>query len=230
MAYFKEKVQEIFFSILPVTLIIVFLQLTVIKMPVEDFVNFLVGVLFVSLGLVFFLTGANFGLLPVGEMIGAALPKSKKAWFVILFGFFLGFLVTIAEPNLRVLATQIESVAPGSISKNALVYSISIGIGLFVALAMAKIIFNLPVGRIVVFFYGIIFLLALKTPSEFLPIAMDAGGVTTGPLNVPFIIALGVGVSSVMRGRSSSGDGFGLVGLSSLGPVMAVMILGVLYL
>ena len=158
MAYFKEKVQEIFFSILPVTLIIVFLQLTVIKMPVEDFVNFLVGVLFVSLGLVFFLTGANFGLLPVGEMIGAALPKSKKAWFVILFGFFLGFLVTIAEPNLRVLATQIESVAPGSISKNALVYSISIGIGLFVALAMAKIIFNLPVGRIVVFFYGIIFL------------------------------------------------------------------------
>lgn len=230
MAYFKEKVQEIFFSILPVTLIIAFLQITVIKMPSEDFINFLVGVLFVSLGLVFFLTGANFGLLPVGEMIGAALPKSKKAWFVILFGFFLGFLVTVAEPNLRVLATQIESVAPGSISKNALVYSISIGIGLFVALAMAKIIFNLPVGRIVVFFYGIIFLLALKTPSEFLPIAMDAGGVTTGPLNVPFIIALGVGVSSVMRGRSSSGDGFGLVGLSSLGPVMAVMILGVLYL
>lgn len=230
MAYFKEKVKEIFFSILPVTLIIVFLQYTVIKMPAEDFVNFLVGVLFVSLGLVFFLTGANFGLLPVGEMIGAALPKSKKAWFVILFGFLLGFLVTVAEPNLRVLATQIESVAPGSIDKNILVYSISIGIGLFVAMAMAKIIFNLPVGRIVVFFYGLIFLLALKTPMEFLPIAMDAGGVTTGPLNVPFIIALGVGVSSVMRGRSSSGDGFGLVGLSSLGPVMAVMILGVLYL
>lgn len=230
MAYFKEKAKEIFFSILPVTLILIFLQITIIKLPAEDFINFLAGVVFVSIGLVFFLTGANFGLLPVGEMIGAALPKTKKAWFVILFGFILGFIVTVAEPNVRVLATQIDNAAPGSISKNLLILSISVGIGFFVALSMAKIIFNIPVGRIVIFFYGIIFLLALKTPAEFLPIAMDAGGVTTGPLNVPFVIALGVGVSSVMRGRSSSGDGFGLVGLSSLGPVMAVMILGVLYL
>ncbi|MFO7289165.1 MAG: DUF1538 domain-containing protein, partial [Bacillota bacterium] len=166
---------------------------------------------------------------PVGEMIGSTLPKTKKLWMLVLFGFIFGFVVTVAEPDVRVLALQVDQVSNGAVPKNILIYSVALGVGLFVALAMLRIIFNISITLLLFISYALVFLLALFTPGEFAPISFDSGGVTTGPITVPFIVSLGVGVASVMRGKSSSGDGFGLVALASIGPILAVMLMGVLY-
>lgn len=225
----KDTVIEVIFSILPITIVITILQFTFIWLPGEIFVQFLIGTVMVGTGLILFLLGVNVGLLPVGEMIGSALSKTKKLWMIIFFGIVLGTVVTIAEPDVRVLSTQVDTVSGGSIPKNILIMSVALGVGIYVALAMVRIIFHFSIVYILAISYGIIFILAAFTPSVFVPIAFDSGGVTTGPLTVPFIMALGVGVAAVIRGDSSSSDGFGLVALASIGPILSVLILGVIY-
>lgn len=229
MANFKEAIKEVIYSVFPVTFVIFILQFTLIRLPLDDFINFIAGVLLVSIGLVLFFVGVNIGLLPVGEMIGASLPKTGKPALVIFFGFLLGFVVTVAEPDVRVLATQVEIVSGSAIGKNLLIYSVAFGVAIFVALAMAKIILDISINKILVVSYSLVLMLALVTPPDFLPVALDSGGVTTGPMTVPFILALGIGVSSVMRGRNASDDGFGLIALASVGPILAVMLLGVFF-
>jgi hypothetical protein len=229
MANFKEAFKEVIYSVFPVTFVIFFLQFTIIKLPFDDLVNFIAGVLMVSFGLILFFVGVNIGLLPVGEMIGASLPKTGKPALVIFFGFLLGFVVTVAEPDVRILATQVEVVSGSAISKNLLIYSVALGVAIFVALAMIKIILDISINKILVISYSLVLILAFITPQAFLPVALDSGGVTTGPMTVPFILALGIGVSSVMRGRNSSDDGFGLIALASVGPILAVMLLGVFF-
>jgi hypothetical protein len=162
-------------------------------------------------------------------MIGSTLPKSKKIWLIIAVGFILGFVVTVAEPDVRVLAQQIDDVSGGEISQMVLIYSVALGVGIFVALAMARIIFKIQLKWLLLGGYSVVFLLAAITPNTFIPISFDAGGVTTGPMTVPFILALGVGVASVLRSKSSSSDSFGLVALASIGPIISVQILGVIY-
>lgn len=225
----KETVREVIFSILPITLVITILQFTLTWLPMETFLQFLVGVLMVGIGLILFLLGVNVGLVPVGEMIGSTLSKTKKLTVIVLFGFLLGFVVTIAEPDVRVLSLQVDKVSSGQIPKSILILAVALGVGIFVALAMIRIIFAINIIYLLAIGYGIIFLLASFTPSSFMPISFDSGGVTTGPLTVPFILALGVGVASVLRGKSTSGDSFGLVALASVGPILAVLILGVVY-
>ena len=225
----RETVREVVFAVLPVTLVVVFLQLTVIRMPFADFFQFLIGVAFVMLGLIMFLVGVHIGLLPVGELIGATLPRTGKVWLVLFFGFLLGFVVTVAEPDVRVLATQVELVSEGQIGKNILIYAVALGVAIFVGLAMLRIIYNISLTYILVGGYSAVLLLAYYTPMAYVPISLDAGGVTTGPMTVPFILALGVGVSSVLRGKTSSSDGFGLIALASIGPILAVLLLGVIY-
>lgn len=229
MANFKEAIKEVIYSVFPVAFVIFILQFTLIRLPLDDFINFIAGVLLVSIGLVLFFVGVNIGLLPVGEMIGASLPKTGKPALVIFFGFLLGFVVTVAEPDVRVLATQVEIVSGSSIGKNLLIYSVAFGVAIFVALAMVKIILDISINKILVVSYSLVLMLALVTPPDFLPVALDSGGVTTGPMTVPFILALGIGVSSVMRGRNASDDGFGLIALASVGPILAVMLLGVFF-
>ena len=229
MTDLKEAVKEVIYSVFPVTLVVFILQFTLIRLPLTDFMNFVAGVFLVSVGLVLFLIGVNVGLLPVGEMIGSSLPRTGKTWVVILFGFLLGFVVTVAEPDVRVLATQIDVVSASNISKDLLIYSVATGVAIFVALAMVKIIFNISINKILIISYSLVLLVAMITPAEFLPISLDSGGVTTGPMTVPFILALGIGVSSVMKGRTSSDDGFGLIALASVGPILAVMLLGVFF-
>lgn len=229
MANFKEAIKEVIYSVFPVTFVIFILQFTLIRLPLDDFINFIAGVLLVSIGLVLFFVGVNIGLLPVGEMIGASLPKTGKPALVIFFGFLLGFVVTVAEPDVRVLATQVEIVSGSAIGKNILIYSVALGVAIFVALAMVKIILDISINKILVVSYSLVLMLALVTPPDFLPVALDSGGVTTGPMTVPFILALGIGVSSVMRGRNASDDGFGLIALASVGPILAVMLLGVFF-
>ncbi|UCZ54184.1 DUF1538 domain-containing protein [Bacillus shivajii] len=224
-----DQLKEVTFAILPMSSVIIILQFTIIGMPTDTFIRFLAGVVMVGLGLFLFLVGVHIGLLPIGEMIGSTLPKIKKPLLIIGVGFVLGMVVTIAEPDVRVLAFQVDQVSGGEISNTVLVYAVALGVGIFVAMAMARTLFGIPLKYILLVGYGLVFVLASFTPSSFIPISFDAGGVTTGPMTVPFILALGVGVSSVLRGKSSTSDGFGLVALASIGPILSVMILGVIY-
>ncbi|MCE7793634.1 DUF1538 domain-containing protein [Salipaludibacillus sp. CUR1] len=224
-----EQLKEVIMAILPMAVLIIILQFTVIGLPFDIFFRFIAGVIMVGLGLFLFLVGVHIGLLPIGDMIGSALPKTKKPWLIIVIGFILGAVVTIAEPDVRVLASQVDQVSDGAISNLVLVYAVAMGVGFFVAVAMARTIFNIPLKYILMVGYAAVFILASFTPEAFIPISFDAGGVTTGPMTVPFILALGVGVASVLRGKQSTSDGFGLVALASIGPIISVMILGVIY-
>ena len=229
MNYLKETALEVIYAVLPITIVVIILQYTLIFLPTELFVRYLLGTIMVTLGLIFFLMGVHIGLLPVGEFIGSALPKTGKISLVVFFGFLLGFVVTVAEPDVRVLAIQVDLVSGGEISKYLLIYTVALGVAIFVGLAMFRIIYDVPIKYLLMAGYALIFLVAAFTPSHFIPISFDAGGVTTGPMTVPFILALGVGVASVLRGKTASSDGFGLVALASIGPVLAVLLLGVVY-
>lgn len=229
MQNLKETANEVILAVMPIAGVIFLLQFSIIWLPWSSFLQFIIGLVLVTIGLILFLIGVHVGLLPIGELIGAALPKSGKLWMVLLFSFILGFAATVAEPDVRVLATQIDTVSEGGISKNLLIYSVALGLAFFVALAMLKIVFNIPIIYILTTGYVAVFLLAWFTPASFIPISFDSGGVTTGPMAVPFILALGVGVASVLRGKSASTDGFGLVALASIGPILAVLILGIFF-
>ena len=225
----NETVKEVLFAVLPITVVVIILQFTLIWLPLQAFVQFMVGVLLVTSGLILFLLGVQMGMLPVGENIGAALPRTGKVWLVVFFGLLLGFVVTVAEPDVRVLATQVDLVSGGAVSKNLLIITVALGVAIFVGLAMLRTFLGIPLQYLLVGGYLLVFALASFTPAHFVPISFDAGGVTTGPMTVPFILALGVGVASVLRGKKASSDGFGLVALASIGPVLAVLLLGVFY-
>ncbi|MCK0473074.1 DUF1538 domain-containing protein [Halalkalibacter sp. APA_J-10(15)] len=225
----KDQAKEVIFAILPITFVIIILQYTIIWLPADVFIQFLISVFMVSLGLFLFLLGVHIGLLPIGEMIGSTLPKTKKISLILFFGFLLGFVVTVAEPDVRVLSSQIDDVSGGDISQMVLIYSVAIGLGIFAALSLLRMVYNIPLKWLLLGGYAVVFVLAAFTPESFIPISFDAGGVTTGPMAVPFILALGVGVASVIRGKTSSSDSFGLVALASIGPIIAVLILGVIY-
>jgi hypothetical protein len=140
-----------------------------------------------------------------------------------------GFAVAIAEPNVRILAAQIDFVSAGAIPTNLLIYCIALGVAFSVGLAMLRLVLRIPITRLLAVGFGLIFLLALVAPAQYFPVSFDAGGLTTGPLVIPFILSLGVGVASVLRGGDAAAEGFGMVGLVYIGPVLAVLLLGVIY-
>ncbi len=225
----EDTIWEVIYAILPITILVLILQYTLIWLPFESVLQFLVGVIFVSAGLALFLIGVHIGLLPVGEMIGSALPGTGKVWMILLFSFILGFAVTVAEPDVHVLSGYVDQVSGGSIGKWTLIFPVAIGLGIFVALSMARIIFKISIKWLLIAGYIVVFSLALSPwiPEEFIPISFDAGGVTTGPMAVPFILAFGVGIASVLRSDDKAADGFGLVALASIGPLIAVLLLGI---
>lgn len=228
MEQIKDTAKEVIYAIIPIAVVIVLLQLLVVQLPWELFATFLMGLLMVSVGFFCFLLGVHTGLLPVGELIGNALPRSGKLWMVVFFGFLLGFVVTLAEPDVRVLTKMVDDVDPDFLSRTVMIYAIAAGVGLFVALAMWRIIVNVNIIWLLSIGYGIIFIAASIAPAEFISVSFDAGGVTTGPMTVPFILALGIGVASVLRAKTASSDGFGIVALASIGPILALLLLGVL--
>ncbi|MDD2586263.1 MAG: DUF1538 domain-containing protein [Syntrophomonadaceae bacterium] len=228
MQRIKSTVFEVITSILPITIFVIILQF-LLHMPGETLLQFLVGVIFVTAGLIIFLLGVNLGLLPVGEAIGAALPKMGKLWLLIFATVLLGFVITVADPDVRVLATQVDFVSNGAISKTLLVATVSLGIGIYVGLAVLRIVTGIPIKYLFLVSYGLIFVLAAFTPEQFVPISFDSGGVATGPLTVPFVLALGLGIASVLGSKNASDEGFGLLGMAVVGPILAVLILGVIY-
>ncbi len=227
-SYLKNKSLEVLKAMLPLVIVIIIMQFTLVKMPLAQFWQFLAGVVMAISGMILFLVGLEIGILPMGEAIGAELPKRRSFPLLIIVAFLLGFVATIAEPDVIVLTGQIASVTDGGIGATFLTAVIGIGIAFFVTMAMLRIVFGFRMAYLLVASYLIIIVLSFFTPPEFIPVAFDAGGVTTGPMTVPIILALGLGFSSSLAGRSAISDGFGLIGLASVGPIMAIMIMGII--
>ncbi|HOT02768.1 MAG TPA: DUF1538 domain-containing protein [Methanolinea sp.] len=224
---FKETCVEVLKAISPIVLVILLVEITFIGISLESLARFLVGTLMVALGFVFFLSGVKIGLLPMGEAIGSELPKSASLLLIIGIAFVFGFFATVAEPDVQVLSCMIDIASNGEIGRSMLLGIIGIGVGFFVAMAMIRIVLGVPIAYLLAAGYIAVIMLAIWIPPKYLAISFDAGGVTTGPLTVPFILALGLGVSSVLGGRSRLSDGFGLIGLASIGPILGVMVMGV---
>ena len=161
---------------------------------------------------------------PIGEKVGSIITKSKNVWIMVLISFIMGFVITISEPDLQVLAQQVPSVP-----NLTLILAVALGVGIFLVIAILRMLFSRPLSQLLVFFYVIIFALTLFVPKDFLAIAFDSGGVTTGPMTVPFIMAFGVGISAIRSDKHAEDDTFGLVALCSIGPILAVLILGMIY-
>ena len=221
---FKDKIGEALISILPVTAIILAVCFFIIPVSTDLILMFLIGALLLIAGMGLFSLGAESSMSLIGERIGASLSKSKNIWLIAFVAFLFGMITTVAEPDLQVLATQIQAV-PNIV----LVGTVGIGVGIFLAIAMLRIVFKVKLSVLLIVFYLVIFGLSFFVPENFLPLAFDSGGVTTGPMTVPFIIALGIGAASIRNDKDSESDSFGLVALCSIGPIIAVMILGLVY-
>ena len=222
------KIKEALVSALPITVIVYILSLT----PLFDFsqaelITFTVGAVMLVLGIGLFNLGADLAMTPMGTHVGAGLSKQRKLGLLLGVCFVLGMLITIAEPDLQVLANQVSAVMNGTV----LIYAVGFGVGAFLVVAVMKIVFKKSLSQMLMLFYMLLFALALLLVvggnDSLLPLSFDSGGVTTGPITVPFIMALGVGISSVLGDRRSKENSFGLVALCSVGPVLAVLVLGI---
>lgn len=220
----KEKIQEALSSVLPITIIVFVLSISFVPIPIGMTVMFLAGAAMLIVGMGFFSLGTDTALMPIGSGAGAALYKIPKIWLILLVGFGMGFMITVAEPDLQVLAEQVQS-----IPNVVLIVTVALGVAAFLVLAMFRIFFKWSFARVVIIFYLLAFVLAKFAPADFVPLAFDSGGVTTGPITVPFIMAIGVGLASARSGKEQQDDSFGLVSLCTLGPILAVLILGITY-
>ncbi len=219
-----EKMREAIASVLPITMIVAMLCLFFIPMESGLMLSFLVGSLMIIVGMGLFTLGSDVSMTQMGTLIGAKLTKSRKLWLILTLSFVLGFIITLAEPDLQVLAKN----AP-AIDTTVLILTVSVGVGLFLVICMLRILFSIQLKWLLVAFYAVIFILAFLADKGFLSVAFDSGGVTTGPITVPFIMALGVGVASIRSDKKAKDDSFGLVALCSIGPILAVLILGFIY-
>ena len=220
----KEKLKEALQAVLPIMGLVLVLCFSVAPISPSVLLCFLLGGVMVIAGMMFFTLGAELSMTPMGERVGTAMTKSRKVWLILLLGFVLGVLVTISEPDLQVLASQVPSVP-----NMTLILAVAFGVGLFLAVALLRMLLSIPLNWLLLGCYLITFALSFFVPKSFLAVAFDSGGVTTGPMTVPFIMALGVGVSAIRSDRHASDDSFGLVALCSVGPILAVMILGLIY-
>ena len=220
----REKLLEALQAVLPIAAIVLVLCFTIAPVSPSILLCFLLGAAMIVLGIMFVTLGAEMSMTPMGERVGAVITKSRKLPVILGIGFLLGFLITISEPDLQVLANQVPS-----IPNRTLILSVAAGVGLFLVFAFLRMLIGISLPKLLVLFYGIIFLLAAFVPKEFLAVAFDSGGVTTGPMTVPFIMALGVGVSAIRGDRHAADDSFGLVAMCSIGPILAVLTLGIVF-
>jgi hypothetical protein len=225
----QEIMSEVVQSIVPLVFVVGIILFILPGTAPELMIRFFAGAAMVAGGLFLFLVGVRVGLLPIGEAIGSELVSKGSLWFLLVASFLFGLVITIAEPDVRVLAYQVDLASGGSIGNNLLILAVAIGVGFFVALALLRILLGIPIAYLLTAGYLIIIVLSFLTPADFVAISFDAGGVTTGPMAVPFILALGVGATAVLGGKSKVSETFGLIGLASIGPVISVMLLGVFF-
>ena len=218
-----EKIKESLGSVLPVAAVVFLLMVTIVPVSGELFFMFFVGTVMLVCGIGLFTLGADTSMIIIGEEIGAKLVKLRKVWLILPICFIIGVLVTVAEPDLKVLADQTPIV-----DSTVMIWAVGLGVGIFLALAFLRIFLQIRISVLFIIFYLIVFAFAcspLISPG-FIPTAFDSGGVTTGPITVPFIMALGLGLSSIRGDKTSEEDSFGLVALCSVGPILTVLILG----
>ena len=220
----RKKLKEKLQAVLPIIGLVLLLSFTIAPISPSILLCFLIGGILLIAGIVFFTLGAELAMSPMGERVGTAMTQSKKLWVVVALSFLLGFIITISEPDLQVLAQQVPAVP-----NLTLILAVACGVGVFLVVALLRMLFSIALPPFLVCFYAVIFILAFFVPKEFLSVAFDSGGVTTGPMTVPFIMALGVGISATRSDRHAADDSFGLVALCSIGPILAVMMLGLIY-
>jgi len=219
-----EKLQEALKAVLPIIGIVLALSFTIAPIPPSILLLFIFGAVLLVIGMMFFTLGAELAMIPMGERMGTRMADSGKLFIVLLLCFILGFIITISEPDLQVLAEQVPS-----IPNMALILSVASGVGMFLLIAMLRMLFSMALAPLLIIFYIAIFILSIYVPENFLAVAFDSGGVTTGPMTVPFIMSLGVGFSAVRSDRHAEDDSFGLIALCSVGPILAVLLLGLIY-
>ncbi|MBE6552627.1 MAG: DUF1538 domain-containing protein [Ruminococcaceae bacterium] len=224
MKQLRGALAEAISSVLPISAIVLLLSVSVAPMNAGVLVLFLFGTIMLIFGMSLFTIGSEISMKPLGEGIGVQLNKSKKMLFPLIICFVLGVLITIAEPDLQVLAEQVPSI-PNSV----LIISVAIGVGLFLSIALYRARKNVPLSRLLLVFYIFIIALAFFAPEDFIPTAFDSGGVTTGPITVPFIMALGAGMASISKDKRSNENSFGLIALCSIGPILSVLILSICF-
>ena len=219
-----EKIKESLFSVLPITAIVLLLSVTIAPLAPGVIVLFSFGAFLLIIGIGIFTLGVDLSMTPMGQGIGASLGKAKGMALPILLCFVLGALITVAEPDLQVLAEQVPAVP-----NMTLILTVAVGVGIFLVIALLRVRLQIPLSFLLVGFYAVVFILSHFVPEIFIPAAFDSGGVTTGPITVPFIMALGVGIASMRSDKNATSDSFGLVALCSIGPILSVMILGICY-
>ncbi|MDR0494310.1 MAG: DUF1538 domain-containing protein, partial [Treponema sp.] len=220
----KEKIKEAFSAVVPITVIVLVATVVLTPMTSGTILMFLTGAALLVIGMGFFTLGADMAMMPMGEGVGIQLTKSSKLILVIFVSLVIGVLITIAEPDLQVLARQFPS-----IPAVYLILTVAAGVGIFLAIAVLRPLLKIPLPVMLVIFYVAIFVITSFVPGDFIPVAFDSGGVTTGPITVPFILAMGVGVALIRSDKHSQEDSFGLVALCSVGPILAVLLLGIFY-
>jgi hypothetical protein len=222
--FLKQKITEAFLSVLPITLIVLAVSIVLVPMPSGTILMFLAGAALLVVGMGFFTLGADMAMMPMGEGIGVQLTKKSNLVLALFISFLMGLVITVAEPDLQVLAEQVSAV-PSTI----LIGTVGLGVGFFLMVAVLRVIFQIPLMVMLIGFYVIVFSITAFAPNSFIPVAFDSGGVTTGPITVPFMLAMGIGVAALRGDKNSQEDSFGFVALCSIGPILAVLLLGIFY-
>jgi hypothetical protein len=224
-----DKLKEVLYSVVPITIIVLVLNFTLTPLDMTSILRFVIGAVLIIVGLSIFLFGVDLGIAPIGNLLGSTIAKSNKILIVAVAGLVLGFFISVAEPDLHILAGQVDLVTSGLITKISIVVVVSIGIGVMFSFGLGRIVYNIPMYKVFTLVYFIVFILALFTSPEFLAISFDACGATTGAMTVPFILAVALGISSLKKDSlASEGDSFGLVGITSTGAILSVMIMSII--
>lgn len=227
MEVFIDKLKEVLQSVLPITILVIILHFTIAPLPGIEFSRFLFGALLIIMGLAVFLFGVDIGITSIGNYLGKEIARSNSLKFVLVMGLILGFFISIAEPDLIILANQVSEVTDGVIPSTVLLVVVSVGIAFMMTIGLFRIVYRFPLRNIFFVIYTLIFLLTIFSSNDLFAIAFDASGSTTGALTVPFMLALATGVASLNHdSKSAEIDSFGLVGVASSGAILSVLILG----
>ena len=224
LSIFKKPLHESLTSVLPIMLIVLALGFTIAPVPNNAMMAFLLGGVLLIVGMGLFTLGSEMSMIPLGQAVGSEITRSKNVWIIVGISFLIGIIITVAEPDLQVLANQVPA-----IENNVIIWSVAVGVGVFLVIALLRILLGIQLRWLLIGFYILVFGLAMFVSPDFWAVAFDSGGGTTGPMTVPFIMALGVGISAIRSDRHAADDSFGLAALCSIGPILAVLILGIAY-